>query len=99
MERFEWRNSQGKEVQDLNGRSHGKKCVRVGNGELVAAFTYPDLSMNKKGKMVFLGDRAVLGEGCEILVVLALLAILEKQRRQKKSRRGGAAAGMGGGGC
>ncbi|KUJ21143.1 uncharacterized protein LY89DRAFT_778759 [Mollisia scopiformis] len=102
-EAFEWKNSQGVEVQSLHGRGHGKKCIRVATGEVVAAFTHPDMSRNKKGKMAFLGDRAGLGEGFEVLCVMAMLAIMEKERRAKRSRNGavagGAGASAGGGGC
>lgn len=71
----------------------------MATGEVVAAFTYPDLSRSKKGKMVWLGDRGVLGQACEVMVVLALVAIVEKQRRQKNSRNGAAGGAAGGGGC
>lgn len=62
----------------------------------MAAFAYPDMSMNKKGKVAFVGNRGMLGEGFEVLVVMSILAIIEKERRAKKAN---AAVGAGGGGA
>lgn len=59
----------------------------------MAAFTYPDMSRNKKGKVAFVGNRGALGEGFEVLVVMSIVAIIEKERKAKKS--GAAAAGAG----
>ncbi|PVH77605.1 hypothetical protein DL98DRAFT_517315 [Cadophora sp. DSE1049] len=86
LETFEWKGSSGAEVQMLDGRSHGKKCVRVSTGEVVAVFTHPSMSFDKRGKMAFLGDRANLGEAFEVLAVMGLVAVVEKERRARKQR-------------
>ncbi|KAH7336714.1 hypothetical protein BKA65DRAFT_377123, partial [Rhexocercosporidium sp. MPI-PUGE-AT-0058] len=85
LETFEWKGSSGAEVQMLDGRSHGKKCVRVSTGQVVAVFTHPTMSFDKRGKMAFLGDRANLGEAFEVLAVTGVVAVLEKERRAKQS--------------
>jgi hypothetical protein len=101
-EMFEWKRSSGAEVQGLQGKSHGMKLVRIRSGEVVAAWARANSGYKKKGKMEFLRvDRASLGEGFELMVVISILTIMEKARRQKNSSAaaaGGGAAG-GGGGC
>ena len=94
QERFEWKRSSGVEVASLNGRSHGEKLVRVRTGQVIAAWTYPGMSVTKKGKMSFLGNREEFGDVFEVLAVVSIVAIMEKLRRQKKSR--GVAGGGGG---
>jgi hypothetical protein len=88
-ERFEWKNSSGKEVRSLQGRSHGKKLVRVKTGEVVCVWAPPNTGMRKKGKMAFLGKEDGLGEGFELMVVITMLAIMEKTRRSSSSGGGG----------
>jgi len=70
----------------LDGRSHGKKCVRVSTGEVVAVFTHPSMSFDKRGKMGFLGDRSNLGEAFEVLAVMGVVAIVEQERRARRRR-------------
>lgn len=86
LETFEWKGSSGAEVQMLEGRSHGKKCVRASTGEVVAVFTHPSMSFDKRGKMAFLGDRANLGEAFEVLAVIGVAAVVEKERRARQNR-------------
>ncbi|KAL2059719.1 hypothetical protein VTL71DRAFT_10211 [Oculimacula yallundae] len=86
LEMFEWKGSSGAEVQTLEGRSHGKKCVRISTGEVVAVFTHPSMSFDKRGKMAFLGDRANLGEAFEVLAVMGVAAVVEKERRARQRR-------------
>ncbi|KAK0114843.1 hypothetical protein ONS96_013325 [Cadophora gregata f. sp. sojae] len=86
LETFEWKGSSGPEVQMLEGRSHGKKCVRVSTGEVVAVFTHPGMSLEKRGKMAFIGDRANLGEAFEVLAVMGVVAAEEKERRSRQQR-------------
>lgn len=71
----------------LDGRAGGKKCMRVSTGEVVAAWAVPDLSARKKGKVAFLGDRGMLGEGFEVLCLVSLLAVWERERRNRRSKR------------
>jgi len=111
MERFEWKSSYGPEVQALRGSSHGMKLVRVSTGEVVAVWARPNSGMKKKGKMRFMADRGVMGEKWETMVVISILAIMEKTRRNNKNRSRGVAGsggfgaggsmggGAGGGGC
>ncbi|KAG4435586.1 hypothetical protein IFR05_008932 [Cadophora sp. M221] len=87
LETFEWKGSSGTEVQMLDGRSHGKKCVRVSTGEAVAVFTHPSMSIDKRGKMAFIGDRVNLGEAFEVLAVMGVVAMVEKERRAKQRNR------------
>lgn len=94
VEVFEWKNSSGPEVQALEGRSHGKKCIRVSTGEVVAVFTHPDMSYSKKGKMAFMGSGVGLGEGFEVMCVMSTAAIMEKERRAKNNRRNNGAGGF-----
>jgi hypothetical protein len=99
LETFSWKNRSGPEIRPLDGGSHGKKCVRVSTGEVVAAWALPGgMSVSKRGKMAFLGDRGSLGEGFEVMCVICILAIVEKARRQKKSRGARGAAGAEAGG-
>ncbi|CZS91271.1 hypothetical protein WAI453_003659 [Rhynchosporium graminicola] len=86
LEMFEWKGSSAAEVQMLDGRSHGKKCVRVSTGEVVAVFTHPSMSFDKRGKMAFVGDRANLGEAFEVLAVIGVIAVVEKERRARQRR-------------
>lgn len=59
------------------------KCVRVSTGEVVAAFAFPAglMSFGKMGKVGWVGDRHVLGDAGEVMVVISLLGILEAKRR------------------
>lgn len=95
LEGFEWKRSQGQEVASLHGRGHGEKLVRVSTGEVVAAWTTPYMSIGKKGKMSFLGNREVLGEKFELMAVICMLGIMAKDH--SGSRHGGGAQFGGGG--
>lgn len=81
------------------------KCVRVKTGEVVAVWARPNEGYKKKGKMSFLmRERSLRDDRLETMVVVTMLAIMEKLRRKKKSRRGAAGGGFGvggggGGGC
>jgi hypothetical protein len=86
VEAFEWKTSSGAEVDSLDGRAHGKKCVRIGTGEVVAAWAKPDLSYNKKGKMMFLSpNRGALGEQFEVMAVITIASIMEQDRRRQRN--------------
>ncbi|KAH9214808.1 hypothetical protein DL95DRAFT_389131 [Leptodontidium sp. 2 PMI_412] len=87
LETFEWKGGSGAEVQMLGGRSHGKKCLRVSTGEVVAVFIHPSMSLDKRGKMAFIGDRVNLGEAFEVLAVMGVVAMVEKERRAKQRNR------------
>lgn len=91
-ESFEWKRSQGREVASLHGRGHGEKLVRINTGEVVAAWTTPSMSIGKKGKMSFLGNREVLGEKFELMAVTCMLGIIGKDHNGK---HGGGAGIMG----
>jgi hypothetical protein len=80
----------------LHGRGHGEKLVRINTGEVVASWTTPYMSIRKKGKMSFLGDREVLGEKFELMAVICMLGIMGKDHNGK---HGGGAGIMGGGGA
>jgi hypothetical protein len=95
-ESFEWKRSHGQEVANLHGRGHGEKLVRINTGEVVAAWTTPYMSIGKKGKMSFLGNRDVLGEKFELMAVICMLGIMGKDHNGK---HGGGAGMMGGGGA
>jgi hypothetical protein len=95
-EMFEWKSSSGADVQSLDGRSHGMKLVRMRSGEVVAAWTRANSGYKKKGKISFLRtDKGAFGEGFELMVVVSILAIMEKARRKNNA----SASGAGGGGC
>jgi hypothetical protein len=97
QEMFEWKSSSGADVQSLEGRSHGMKLVRMRSGEVVAAWTRANSGYKKKGKISFLRtDKGVLGEGFELMVVISILAIMEKARRKKKNNASASGAGAGG---
>jgi hypothetical protein len=101
MERFEWKSSSGPEVAALRGKSHGMKLVRVGTGEVVAAWARPNSGTRKKGKLRFTArDRGELDDKWELMAVVSISAIIEKSRRSRNNRviAGGAAGGGGGGG-
>lgn len=69
-------------------RGYGKKCVRLGMGEVVAAWTKPEMSHDKKGEMAFLyPDRGALGGGFEVLCVISVAIMMEKDRRAKQRQR------------
>jgi hypothetical protein len=98
-EMFEWKSSSGADVQSLEGKSHGMKLVRMRSGEVVAAWTRANSGYKKKGKISFLRtDKGALGEGFELMVVVSILAIMEKARR-KRNNASASGAGAGGGGC
>ncbi len=84
-ERFEWRHSSGPEVSALEGRSRGLKLVRVGTGEVVAAYAKTGMSARKIGKFRWVSNEE-WGEEAGILVVISLLAIVERERRDEKRR-------------
>jgi hypothetical protein len=91
LEKFEWKNSSGAEVQALNGSSHGMKLVRVATGSVVTAWTKPHSGTAKQGKMKFTAkDRGALGNDFEKVVVISIAAIMEKLRRAAKRRQGAA---------
>jgi len=95
QEMFEWKSSSGPDVQSLEGRSHGMKLVRMRSGEVVAAWTRANSGYRKKGKISFLRtDRGALGEGFELMVVVSILAIMEKARRRKKNTSASGAGGF-----
>jgi hypothetical protein len=100
MEKFEWRRSAGPEVQSLCGSSRGMKLVRVLRDQTLAAWAGPRSGRDKVGKMrLLVPDRTVYGERFEVMVIISIVAIMEKARRTKGSAAAaGAAAGAAGGG-
>ena len=46
-------------------------------GEVVAVFTHPSMSFDKRGKMGFLGDRSNLGEAFEVLAERVAGAVVD----------------------
>ncbi|KAL2063779.1 hypothetical protein VTL71DRAFT_5584 [Oculimacula yallundae] len=84
-EQFEWKSSHGEEVKGMDGKGHGMKLLRVGTGEVVAAWTPASSGRNKRGNMSFMGNRDVYGDAFEIIVVITIAGIIEKRRRQKYS--------------
>jgi hypothetical protein len=85
-ERFEWRYSRGAQVAALEGRGRGLKCVRVGTGEVVCVWAW-SVSLTKAGKFrwVVVGGGADWGEEAEVMVVVTLLAIVERIRRDESN--------------
>ena len=87
-EPFEWRFSRGAEVAALDGRYRGLKCVRVGTGEVVCAWAWTGVSARKVGKLRWesegpRGGGRGWGEEAEWMVVVTLLAVVEKLRREE----------------
>jgi len=80
------------------------KLVRVSTGEVVAAWARPNSGTKKKGKLRFMArEKGELDDRWEVMVVVSIMAIIEKARRTSNNgaAAGGAAAGAsaGGGGC
>ena len=78
-ELFEWRHSSGAQVKALNGKTRGLKLVRAATGEIIAVYTGA-ISLNKMGKMQWLSERSY-GDVGELLVMMSILALVEKDRR------------------
>ena len=94
-EAFEWRHSRGSEVAALGASHSGWKLVRLGTGEVVAAWANSSMSITKQLQFHFLGSGAngILGERWAVMTVITALRMWDMERRKRRS-----AAGAGGGG-
>jgi hypothetical protein len=85
-EAFVWKQSKGSEVNALPSTwGSGKKLVREGSDEIVAACTNGGMSMSKKFCFLFVGAGATgeLGERWAVMAVTSALGIFEMERRMR----------------
>ena len=98
-ESFEWRHSRGSEVAALGASHSGWKLVRLGTGEVVAAWANSSMSITKQLQFHFLGSGAngILGERWAVMAVITALRMWDMERRQRSSAAGASGGGGGGG--
>ena len=85
---FEWRSSSGPQVRALGGQRRGIKLVRVATGEVIVVYAAASFSLEKVGKMQWLAEESY-GDLGELIIMMSLLALVEKSRRDNRSSAGG----------